>query len=245
MYIGTLSEDVEAINRHGSQAFGGAGVFLSVPMAKLIKEHYAQCKGDDAIAGTDTGWGAQGDILLKNCVYEHSNVRLTTLWDLWQLDIYGDPSGFYESGIKPLSIHHYRSRHQANPFEISKISYICGEDCTLLRFRTTDDFVITAGFSVAQYPKGIDFDMQQIEKTFAALSSGRGWEMDFMLGPQRPTLAGTGRKWSWDMQETAYDKEAGSVTQLFVRKADDQRWKNPGDKPMSDRDGVIELVWVT
>jgi hypothetical protein len=47
MYIGTLSEDVNNIDRHGSQAFGGAGVFLSLPMAQLITENFDSCKTDD------------------------------------------------------------------------------------------------------------------------------------------------------------------------------------------------------
>jgi hypothetical protein len=244
LYIGTLSEDVSAVERHGSQAFGGAGVFLSVSMAKLVADNYKECKNEDAVNRANTGFGPQGDILLKNCIYDHSSYRLTTLRDLWQLDLYGDPSGFYESGIKPLSIHHYRSWHLAHPFDATKLSHICGEDCFLQRFRTSDNFVISNGFSVAQYPRGIDFDLNQFERTFAPSAPDRGWDLDFMLGPQRQSLVKTGRKWSWDMQEAFVDRESGAVTQVYVRKADDWRWSNADEKPMGGRDGVIELVWI-
>ncbi len=103
MYIGTFSEDALNIGRHGEEAFGGAGVFLSAPMAKIVAESYERCKTEEKIREADTGWGPQGDVLLRKCIYENSETRLTLLNDLWQLDIVGDPSGFYESGMQPLS----------------------------------------------------------------------------------------------------------------------------------------------
>jgi hypothetical protein len=245
MYVGTFSEDVNNIQRHGSQAFGGAGVFLSVPMAKIITEKYPSCKTEDKIMQANTGWGPQGDILLRKCIYENSEVRLTLLNDLWQLDLFGDPSGFYESGIKPLSLHHYRGGiwHVAHPWHYTKVANVCGEDCTLQRFQTTDDFVISNGFSVAYYPRGIDFDLGQFEATFRPAPDNKGWNLDFMMGPQRQSLHKTGRKISWDLQEATVNED-GSVSQVYVCKHDDFRWKNPDGTPMNTRDGIIELVWM-
>ncbi|KAB5582245.1 glycosyltransferase family 31 protein [Coniochaeta sp. 2T2.1] len=245
MYIGTLSEDVNNVDRHGAQAFGGGGVFLSVPLAKLIADKYDNCKTPEKIQEANTGWGPQGDVLLRKCIYEHSDVKLTTLWDLWQLDLYGDPSGFYESGIKPLSLHHYRGGgwHIALPWQYTKIAHLCGEDCTFQRFKTKDNYVISNGFSVAHYPQGIDFNFGQFERTFHPAPEDKGWNLDYMFGPQRPSLAGTGRKISWDGQETIVNAD-GSVSQIYVRKAGDHRWKNPNGKPMKELDGVIELVWI-
>ncbi|KAG7284774.1 hypothetical protein NEMBOFW57_009386 [Staphylotrichum longicolle] len=245
MYIGTFSEDVNNIQRHGSQAFGGAGVFLSVPLAKIITEKLESCKTDEKIAEANTGWGPQGDILLRKCIYENSEVKLTLLNDLWQLDLFGDPSGFYESGIKPLSLHHYRGGiwHVAFPWHYTKVAHVCGEDCTFQRFQTADDFIISNGFSVAYYPRGIDFDLGQFEATFHAAPQDRGWNLDFMLGPQRQSLHKTGRKISWDLQE-ALVNEDGSVSQVYVSRHDDWRWKNPDGTPMNVRDGIVELVWL-
>ena len=246
MYIGTLSEDVNNIERHGAQAFGGAGVFLSMPLAKLISEKYEGCKTEDKVKESNTGWGPQGDILLRKCIYENSEVKLTVLNDLWQLDLFNDPSGFYESGIKPLSLHHYRGGgwHIAYPWHTTKVAHLCGEDCTMQRFRTKDNFVISNGFSVAFYPKGIDFDMNQMERTFTAAPRDKGWNLDFRLGPQRRTLHKTGRKISWDLQESTVNDD-GSVTQLYVRRHNDWRWKTASGQAMSDVDGVIELVWIS
>ncbi|KAK4462633.1 hypothetical protein QBC42DRAFT_224493 [Cladorrhinum samala] len=247
MYIGTFSEDVNNIQRHGSQAFGGAGVFLSVSTAKLVSDMYSDCKTDQKIKESNSGWGPQGDILLRKCIYENSDVKLTLLNDLWQLDLYGDPSGFYESGIKPLSLHHYRGGgwHVAHPWHYTKIAYLCGEDCTLQRFRTLDDFVISNGFSVAYYPQGLDsIDFNQFEATFHAAPQDHGWNMDFKMGPQRPSLHKTGKKLSWDLQEANLSEEDGTLSQVYVRRADDWRWKNSDGSAMAGRDGVVELVWL-
>ncbi|KAK3385809.1 glycosyltransferase family 31 protein [Podospora didyma] len=245
MYIGTFSEDVNNIARHGSQAFGGAGVFLSVPMAKVVAESYDSCRTPEKVKESNSGWGPQGDILLRKCIYENSETKLTLLQELWQLDLYGDPSGFYESGIKPLSLHHYRGGgwHLAHPWHYTKVAHLCGEDCTLQRFITEDNFIISNAFSVAYYPSGVDFDVNQFERTFGAAPDDKGWNLDFKLGPQRPTLHKTGRKISWDLQESSINKD-GSVSQVYVRKHDDWRWKMPDDTPMSDLDGIVELVWL-
>lgn len=245
MYIGTLSEDVNALDRHGSQAFGGAGVFLSVPMAEKITEVYESCRTEEKIHEANSGWGPQGDILLRKCIYENTEVRLTVVWDLWQLDILGDPSGFYESGIKPLSLHHYRGGwHIAHPWHYTKIAHICGEDCTLQRFQTDDDFVISTSFSVAHYPQGITFDLEQMERTFGAAPEDKGWNLDFKFGPQRPSLLKTGRKISWDLQESNIIGDGAAVRQIYVRRKNDWRWVDEDGEPMSGLDGIIELIWM-
>ena len=243
-YVGTLSEDVGAIERHGSQAFGGAGVFLSLPLAEKITDLYGLCTSEQKVLESNSGWGPQGDILLRKCIYENTETRLNTIWNLWQLDFFGDPSGFYEWGIKPLSLHHYRGGgwHVAKPGQFTKIAATCGEDCTMMRFQTRDDFVIS-GFSVAHYPEGINWDPRQMEATLSAAPENKGWNLDFMFGPQRPSLLQTGRKIAWELQESDVRAD-GSVLQTYTRKKDDWRWVHSDASPMSNIDGVIELVWI-
>ncbi|KAL7929723.1 hypothetical protein V8C35DRAFT_314638 [Trichoderma chlorosporum] len=244
MYIGTLSEDVGAIERHGSQAFGGAGVFLSRSMAEKITSLYGSCTTETKIRESNSGWGPQGDIILRKCIYENTEVKLTTLWDLWQLDFYGHPSGFYEWGIKPLSLHHYRGGgwHNAKPGQYTKIAHACGEDCSLMRFQTTDDFIIS-GYSIAHYPQGITFDTNQLEATLYAAPENKGWNLDFMFGPRRQSLLKTGRKIAWELQESEIQSD-GSVLQTYTRSRNDERWVHADNQPMSNIDGVIELVWI-
>ncbi|KAL7623815.1 hypothetical protein AAE478_005369 [Parahypoxylon ruwenzoriense] len=245
LYIGTLSEDVNNVDRHGSQAFGGAGVFLSVPMAEQIAKDYESCKTEEKIHESNSGWGPQGDILLRKCIYENTDVRLSILRGLYQLDLYGDPSGFYESGVKPISLHHFKGGgwHSALPWQYTKIAHICGEDCTLQRFRTIDNYIISTGFSVAHYPQGINFNLAQMERTFAAAPQDKGWNLDYVFDPQRPSLLKTGRKVSWDLQE-ANVNEDNTVSQVYVQKANDWRWVDRNGEPMFQADGIIELVWI-
>ncbi|KAE8452959.1 hypothetical protein EG329_012146 [Mollisiaceae sp. DMI_Dod_QoI] len=248
LYIGTFSEDVNNIQRHGSQAFGGAGVFFSIPLAEKIAALYDQCSTAEKIKESNTGWGPQGDILLRKCIYENTEVRLSMLRELHQLDIAGDPAGFYEAGLAPLSLHHFKGGvwHEAKPYAGSQIIHACGEACFLQRFQTTDDFIISNGYSVAHYPKGINFNVHQMERTFTALPDDYGWNLDFMLGPGRKSLAYTGRKVAWELKEASVQKD-GSVLQTYIRKLDDKRWSyQDGDKwyRMMEKDGVIELVWI-
>ena len=244
MYVGTLSEDVGALERHGSQAFGGAGVFISLPLAERITNLYYNCTSEPKVLESNSGWGPQGDILLRKCIYENTESRLTTVWDLWQLDFYGDPSGFYEWGIKPLSLHHYRGGgwHIARPGQFTKIAHTCGEDCSLQRFQTADDFIIS-GYSVAHYPEGIHFNPAQMEGTLSAAPENKGWNLDYMFGPQRPTLLQTGRKIAWELQESEV-KQDGSIVQTYTRKKDDWRWVQKDGTRMSNIDGVVELIWI-
>ncbi|PHH73775.1 hypothetical protein CDD80_3562 [Ophiocordyceps camponoti-rufipedis] len=238
LYIGTLSEDVGAVERHGSQAFGGAGVFLSLPMAKRITQSIDECASSEKV--NEAGW--QGDKLLRNCIYDHSDTRLVVLPDLWQLDFRGDAAGFYEWGPKPLSLHHYRGGgwHTARPAQFSKIAYVCGEDCILQRFQTADNFILS-GHSVAYYPGGITFDTSQVERTFEALQD-KSWNFDFVFGPQRPPLRGEGQKIAWEIRGSDVRAD-GSVVQTFVRKKDHVRWEGAAGQQMGELDSVVELVW--
>ncbi|PNH35587.1 hypothetical protein BJF96_g1524 [Verticillium dahliae] len=134
LYIGTLSEDAGAVKLHGSQAFGGGGVFLSRPLAKIISSVHDTCNTRVKLKESNSGWGPQGDILLRKCIYENTNVRLTQLDDLWQLDLSGDAAGFYEGGLKPFSIHHFKGHknwwHASFPLNTTKIARTCGGDCS-------------------------------------------------------------------------------------------------------------------
>lgn len=245
LYIGTFSEDINNIKRHGSQAFGGAGVFFSIHLAGIITDVYDDCVTEQKIREANTGWGPQGDILLRKCIYEHTEIRLTMLRELHQLDIMGDPAGFYESGVAPLSLHHFKGGPiwtKAEVYEGSQIMHACGEDCYLQRFISKDDFIISNGFSIAYYPKGVQVDLNQVERTFSAAPEDFGYNLDFMLGPQRGSLARTGRKVAWELKQTT-DLGGGSVLQSYIRKAADKRWTENGH-PLFDKDGILELLWV-
>lgn len=164
--------------------------------------------------------------------------------DLHQLDFTGDAAGFYESGTLPLSLHHFKGGwwHNANPQESVKATSILGEDAFLLRFRTSDDWILSNGYSIANYPRGIDFDLAQVEKTFSFNTEDKEWNMDFMLGPMRPSLSKTGRKIAWEHVETELLSQ-NRFRQVYVKKKNDDRWMGEEEQSRVRVDSVIVLVW--
>lgn len=110
------------------------------------------------------------------------------------------------------------------------------------RYQTSDDYIITNGYSIASYPKGIDFDVHQMERTFAAAPNDAGWNLDYVFGPQRKSLPGTGRKVAWDLVEATHEP-GGVLRQIYLRYRDDPRWTQ-NEQAMYEADGLVELVWI-
>jgi hypothetical protein len=148
-YIGSLSEDWWSVNHYGLMAFGGAGVMLSLPMAKIIDEHIAECKTNLRTTA--------GDVSIMDCVYRFSPTKLTHVPSLHQVDMHGDLSGFYESGREILSLHHWKEGSAAGyKLEMEKmhlVADIC-DSCFLQRWQFQHDLVLSNGFSIAAYPEG-------------------------------------------------------------------------------------------
>ncbi|KAL3427872.1 glycosyltransferase family 31 protein [Phlyctema vagabunda] len=148
-YIGSLSEDWWAVNHYGLMGFGGAGILLSVPMAKIIDDHTEECKENLRTTA--------GDISVMDCVYRFSSAKLTHLNELHQVDMHGDLSGFYESGRDILSLHHWKEGSAAGyKLEMEKmhlVADIC-DNCFLQRWNFKDEWILSNGFSIAEYPQG-------------------------------------------------------------------------------------------
>ncbi|RDL31350.1 Uncharacterized protein BP5553_09559 [Venustampulla echinocandica] len=240
-YIGTFTERVDwMLANHVPMAYGGGGVFLTTPVAQKIAELPCLEKTPE---GTYILNATEGDRLLYNCLHSYTEITLTHLPSLHQVDQFGDPSGFYESGQQPLSLHHYKSWHHAEPAKIHLVADACGEDCVLQRFQFKDNFVVANGFSIAEYPKGIDFDLEKVEGTFEV---PQGDTQDVLLsysfGDMRKNLAKSGRKRSWTLLDSRTESE-GKVQQIYAKKKDDSRWVGVGEQ-LPERDSVAVLTWV-
>lgn len=220
LYVGTLSEDFEAVRTFGYMAFGGAGAFLSAPLAKKLDANMQTCLGEVA--------GDQGDTLIRDCVYRHSKAKLTLVKDLYQQDLMGDPSGFFESGVRPLNLHHWKSWFRLPVVKMATASDFCG-DCFLQRWRFANDTVFSNGYSIAKYRDGLmGLDLDAMEGTFSNLSPG----FYFSIGPFRPKLDKEAKK-SY-LFEDAQTDEKGTLRQLYV-------WR--GNATLNEMDEVIEVVW--
>jgi hypothetical protein len=99
-WLGTLADSFSSIRVWGYMAYGGAGIFLSVPLARQLEPHLEACiRETTGVVG--------GDGMLRDCIYAHTTTKLTLIEGLYQHDIMGDPSGFFESGRRALSLHHW------------------------------------------------------------------------------------------------------------------------------------------
>ncbi len=94
-----------------------------------------------------------GDGMMRDCVYAHSRAHLTVLEGLYQHDYKHDASGFYESGVRPVSLHHWKSWYHEPIPKMATAANLCG-DCFLQRYRFDNNFLVANGYSITQYPEG-------------------------------------------------------------------------------------------
>lgn len=243
-YIGTFTERTDwMIGNKAPFAYGGGGIFLTAPIAQKLTQLPCLEQTEEGLYKLG---GDQGDRLLYNCIHEFTDVTLTYLPDLHQEDQFGDASGFYESGQRPLSLHHYKSWHDLHPERMHVVADACGEDCVLQRFQFEDDFIISNGYSVAHYPAGIDFDPLQVEGTF---NYGDDTDPEFgevvfsyAFGQLRKSLNKTGRKLQWGILAARKEGD-GRVKQIYLKRRGDDRWRREGEEG-PERDSIVVLTWI-
>ncbi|KAI1643243.1 glycosyltransferase family 31 protein [Daldinia loculata] len=222
-YVGALSEDFQSVRSFGFMAFGGAGAFLSAPLARKLSDQALQCIHDATTI--------EGDTILRDCVYSNSKAKLTILPGLYQQDLRDDASGFFEAGLKPLNLHHWKSWYKAPVEKMAKAAKLCG-DCFLQRWRFGNDTVFSNGFSIVEYPDGVEsVNLQLMEGTWGKADSR---DFDFSLGPLRQPYPADQKK-SYKLRGAEFT-ESGDLRQLYVRVAD-------ASKDEDELDQAIELIW--
>ncbi|KAJ5769181.1 hypothetical protein N7520_003740 [Penicillium odoratum] len=225
-YIGAPTENMQQMASFTYMGYGGAGVFLSMPLLQEIDVHF-----DDCFEYKD-----HGDKRVSKCIYRHTTTKLT--WDrhLFQLDLSPDGSGFYEAGRQlPLSVHHWKSENwfPTNIVGMSQVADICGHECQLQRWRITDDWYFINGFSVVQYsgPQTPE-DLASMEQTWSY-----SWKEDesyeYSLGPLRPRDDG---KVSYRLLDAVSANK--QVRQYYLRQQDEWSFEEEPESPQ-----VLEVVW--
>jgi len=227
-WLGALADNWVSNKVWGYMAYGGAGVFVSVPLAKQLNPHLEACIRETTIPS--------GDGLLKDCVYKYSTTKLTLVDHLYQHDIQGDASGFFESGRKTLSIHHWKSWYHAPVDKMAAITGVCG-DCFLQRWRFGKDTVLSNGYSIVQYKDGLDkIDLGRMEATFEEADE----RFDFVYAPFRPKLTPEQKKSYRLVTVDGEAKRGGRFRQVYVHRAP----RDGGKKKRAEVfDEVVELVW--
>ncbi|KAI4215035.1 MAG: hypothetical protein LQ351_002349 [Letrouitia transgressa] len=231
-YVGALSEDWWSVTRYGLMAFGGAGIFLSLPLAEAIDAKYDDCQ--------ERSKTSAGDIRLRECIYWHTQTKLTSLRALHQVDIDQDLSGLYESGQPILSLHHWKGRGpDGKGYRLPTmhlVADVCGGTCFLQRWQFGKDMVLTNGFSVATYPKDHlkRMEVDKMEETWGeptAVEGSFNRGTDHSLGPTRPKLKLGEEKIQYLLLDSA-------VTESGVR----QTYFRSGAE--GELDTVLDLHWV-
>ncbi|KAL2194069.1 glycosyltransferase family 31 protein [Corynascus similis CBS 632.67] len=224
-WLGALADNWISMKIWGFMAYGGAGTFLSVPLAKRLNPHLEDCVRETVVPS--------GDGMLRDCMYSRTTTKLTVIDGLYQNDIRGDASGFFESGRRVLSLHHWKSWYRAPVSAMASIARVCG-DCFLQRWRFGTDTLLANGYSITVYPEGVKkIDLTRMEGTFDEADS----RFDFIYGPFRPRL-GEDQKKSYRLE--AVDGGFGrgeKFRQVYVHRA---KRNKEVTQPV---DEVVELVW--
>ncbi|POS73584.1 hypothetical protein DHEL01_v208021 [Diaporthe helianthi] len=240
-YLGDLSESFAA-TRFGMAAFGGAGIFLSVPLAEELETHLGNCLS-----------GRGGDMQLMECIHDHTHARLERVKGLMQQDMKGNMDGFFESGWRFLTLHHWKSWYSAPVLDMAYVALVCG-GCFLQRWRFLDfgstsknstdvggsdpgdqwddskaEVIFTNGYSIVRYTNGAP-ELSLMEGTWDGADTK---DYRWSLGPIRPKLGGEDKK-TWRLVEARMGEGKGTWTQIYVFKDEEK------DSAM---DEVIELVW--
>ncbi|KAK8010406.1 hypothetical protein PG990_009371 [Apiospora arundinis] len=161
-YVGLPSERVDWTTTEGGNVtltYGGGAVFLTRPMAITVSKMPCarQPQPEEAAAATMGQW----DERLYQCVTAHHNIRFHIIPSLYTPEddnASANEAGGYESGLQPLTLHHYRQRHQQfAPSRAHMITSLAGESSFLQRFWFRGDgWILVNGHSIVEYPDGVD-----------------------------------------------------------------------------------------
>ncbi|KAJ5583986.1 uncharacterized protein N7459_003786 [Penicillium hispanicum] len=225
-YVGAMTEDITEILKAGYIAYGGAGIFLSLPLLEEMDRHY-----DDCIQLTEQ----HGDKRISQCIFFYTDTKFTWEYGLHQLDFWAnDGSGFYESGRSlPLSLHHWKSAEwfPVDILGMTQVSSICGDECQLHRWRisNTDDWFFINGFSIIHHSYPItEADERGMEQTWDPSPWAREEGFAYSLGPLRPKDE---EKTTLHLRYAGVEQD-GTVRQIYVYDPED-------DSPPY----VHEVVW--
>lgn len=220
-YIGSLSEDFFQIAIWGMIAYGGAGIFLSMPLLDELIPHVDAC-----LAELNTG-----DKRLAICVLTYTTTRMTHENLLHQVDLKGDATGFYEAlRPQPVSVHHWKSWNRIDIPSAALVSTVCGDKCIFQKYRFSDDWQLTNGVSLVKYSHVRDGNDIRMEKTW---NDSRGQDQEEMfrhsLAPVKPKDPA---KISFLVEGARVDEQNGLVSHLYIRRL-------PDEQKME----IVEVVW--
>lgn len=226
-YVGTLSENKWNINNGGIFAMGGAGVFMSKPLIQALGPHADSCWTNRKMEVMG------GDAILGDCVYAHTITKLTMEHGLYQLDLHGDVTGFYEAvRPQPVSVHHWKSWHHHDLPTIASVAEACGKHCVLQNFRFQDGWQMANGFSVVKYGYNETELANQHPEAMEHTWKPTIWDIEdswrYSLEPLKPKDEA---KIQFLMERSIRDEQKETTTIYYVRRVD------------GVANGLIRIIW--
>jgi hypothetical protein len=223
-YVGALSENKWNIDHGGISAVGGAGFFLTVPLLKEIVPHADECiKIDNEF----------GDGRIADCILTYTTTKMSVEYGLYQLDLHGDVTGFYEAvRPQPVSVHHWRTWHHHEIPAVAAVSAVCGQSCVLQKYRFRDGWRLANGFSVVRYNQTAAEEAAQLPSAMEHTWMDTIWVIPtswkYSLAPLRPKNEG---KIQYLIEKADVDEAAGTMTSYYVRRVDEVGV------------GIVRVIW--
>ncbi|GAA6062722.1 hypothetical protein JCM10212_005925 [Sporobolomyces blumeae] len=177
-FIGTPSESHDALGMFGDMAFGGAGIFASLPLVKSMSKRWSECYEQFRnVFG--------GDEMLTRCAALARGVAKEEVTmvesGLHQFDIPGDTTGVLQSGFPVQSLHHYLGGGWVHLFGygtnhtdfeqiqiLQKVAPFLGGDNMFRRYVFGDGkWLFVNGYSITYFEKPLDKeDLSRMEHTW-------------------------------------------------------------------------------
>ncbi|KAK0701752.1 hypothetical protein B0T26DRAFT_659997 [Lasiosphaeria miniovina] len=254
-YIGLPSEQSDWVVYNGTAlTYGGGAVFTTAP---LLDKVGAECLQEPASTG-GAGSSQVFDVLLHDCIAKHIGASMHVLPSLYNPVAPPPPTadvGGYGSGMRPLTLHHYRNWHRFEAGKGHRVTSACGEACFLQRFLFADGWVLVNGYTLTHYPEGVEAAAADAPRLDDRLVIEEAAALDLATPPRdAKTLTSPGRtKKTWRLLDSR-TRDNGDVWQAYVnRKGDDNSGSEiddrlasdirHSDEERSDVDSVILLIW--
>ncbi|KAH9819101.1 family 31 glycosyltransferase [Melampsora americana] len=240
-FLGTTSEAVAQLNTFGNIAYGGGGIIISRGLFKeMLKQHESCLEDNKDVFGGDeiyTRCAAQamGNGATKDTV-------LTPIDSLHQMDVPGDGTGLFQSGIPFMSLHHMwhgwtdafawdhptSFHHEDNDLNqllllLKAASFLGGDNLFRRSVHGDGSQLLSLGYTITIYDKPLaPQDTKSVEYTW----SYDGYELRYPSRPRIPETeeVGTGGKRTYYLSQLEISPDGQSATFIHLDK-----WKNRMD----------------
>ena len=177
IYLGNISDRLEAVQYHGDHfAYGGGGLLLSRPLHARLVQSWNGCRENFSDL-----YG--GDEMVGKCIVQVLKINLTRNMHFHQFDHQGDLRGYLQSGINGVvSLHHLFSlwepypvqhvRNESHLVSLLRSAYDQHQTGLFKRYRKynwqkNQTYLLTLGYSFSIIDQIVTWEeFEQVERTW-------------------------------------------------------------------------------